>query len=1319
MMAQWHSYLREYWYAVMTLIWEMSVAGNVWTLLWTAFILGQLFEYEEDKPHYVPKSKRGMWYRTKHCVMKAFISLWEMLDTTVQNWNTRPRNNLGGDQRKRTRWRHKKSLRAIAVMHAIAHSTQLKGTNAFATFDTDSGQVGIDNRCSACISNHIEDFDPTSLVQCRRAIKGFGGTRTGAVYKGTLNWDLEDDQGQRTSFRIPDSYFVPEGGMRLLSPQHWIQKLGSRTRAKEITTGKEVILQWGDSQKTIPLGQHDNVATTSLATGYTKFKVYAAALGDKMGTDEDPILCQTTVVSDDEDDEPPVDMPHRRRWVLDREPEQVPAAPNWVDWSGTTPGTVPEKAPNVIEDEEDRMTDNKAADFLRWHHKYNHLSFEKLKIMAKQGVIPSRLANCPTPVCTACSYAKIKKRAWRAKTRKNFPSETPKEPGHVVSVDQLTSSTKGFIAQMTGRLTKARYEHATVFVDQASRLGYVYLQRTTSAEETIKAKIAFEQYARERGVIIRGYHADNGVFRAHKWVADCTSKNQALTFAGVGAHHANGVAERRIQEIQNTARTMLTHSQHRWPAAVNAHLWPYAVRAASEAFNSAPLMQDPMKRTPQQLFSGTDVHINSKYQMPFGCPVYVLDAALQNTKSKIFDKWKDRSRVGVYLGRSPSHAHNVALVLSLETGLVSPQFHVKFDPSFHSVKHGLPLESKWQLKAGFRPPPKETDLKKRARASEGATFQASKKRQTHPGVTFDAQMDQPPRGEGHEEPTVAPVAATTEIFCLEALYPEVEDELQELVACKASADPDTMYYHEAMRQPDRKEFLQAMLKEVADQMGNGNFELISRDKVLEGEKVLPMVWQMKRKRDIRTRAIKKYKARLNVDGSRMEQGKHYDKSYAPVVRWSSIRLLLILAACLNWHTSQIDYVQAFPQAPAERELYLKIPAGFEVEGGDNSKYVLVMKKNVYGQKQAGRAFNTFLDKRLKGIGFKPSKVDDCVYWKGSVMYVLYTDDSILAGPSRELVDQAIKDIKGAGLDITEEGDIQDFLGVNINRKEDGTISLTQPHLIDQIINDLRLQGAGMKDCPAQKKILGRYAESQPHDSSFNYRSVLGQLGYLEKGSRPDIAYITHQCARFSIDPKVEHARALRYLGKYLVGTKDKGLILKPDRSKGLEVFVDADFCGNWSKEESDDRDTARSRYGYVIKYMGCPLVYKSQLSQEIALSTTESEYMGLSQALREAIPIMELLKELKEAGFPVGSNVPEVKCKVFEDNSGALEIAKEHKYRPRTKHINVKYHHFRDYVDRGDISIVKIGTEDQEADILTKPLIGDQFLKLRKLLMGW
>mmetsp|Transcript_22323 Transcript_22323/g.48518 ORF Transcript_22323/g.48518 Transcript_22323/m.48518 type:complete len:523 (+) Transcript_22323:114-1682(+) len=364
----------------------------------------------------------------------------------------------------------------------------------------------------------------------------------------------------------------------------------------------------------------------------------------------------------------------------------------------------------------------------------------------------------------------------------------------------------------------------------------------------------------------------------------------------------------------------------------------------------------------------------------------------------------------------------------------------------------------------------------------------------------------------------------------------------------------------------------------------------------------------------------------------------------------------------------------------------------------------------------------YLHKKLTKIGFNQSKVDECVYWRGTVMYVLYTDDSILAGPNKKAVENAIRDIKDVGLNITEEGDIQDFLGVNIDRQPDGTIKFTQPHLIHQILKDMHLDGDEVKtqEIPASSsKLLKRHTTSKKHDESFKYRSIIGQLGYLEKGSRPDIAYTTHQCARFSADPKVEHASALRWLAKYLKGTKDKGFVMRPDQSKGLEVFVDADFAGNWDQEESNDRDTARSRHGYVIMYMGCPIVWKSQLQTEIALSTTESELIGLSQALREAIPLMEMLKELRDAGFEVGSSQAQVHCKVFEDNSGALEIAKEHKYRPRTKHINVKYHHFRDYVDRKEISIHKIDTLDQLADMLTKPLNKELLHKHRKRLQGW
>jgi hypothetical protein len=545
-----------------------------------------------------------------------------------------------------------------------------------------------------------------------------------------------------------------------------------------------------------------------------------------------------------------------------------------------------------------------------------------------------------------------------------------------------------------------------------------------------------------------------------------------------------------------------------------------------------------------------------------------------------------------------------------------------------------------------------------------------------------------------------------------------------LLAYKASTDPDTMYHHEAMKQTDRHEFLKAMHKEVEDQMSNGNFTVLHVSDVPEGATVLPAVWQMKRKRDIKTRMVKKWKARLNIDGSRMQHGVHYDQTYAPVASWSSVRLMLAIVAAHNWCTVQIDYVLAFSQAPVEKDLYMKIPTGFELDfPGKPTDYVLKLHRNVYGQKQAGRVWNKFLvDKLVNKVGFVQSEVDECIFFKGNVVYVLYTDDSILAGPDKSEIDQVIEDIKAAELNITVEGDLQDFLGVNIERKENGVINFTQPHLIDQILKDLRMDSSEVKtkSTPASSSnLLSRHSDSPDFDNSFHYRSMIGKLGYLKEGTRSDIAYIVHQCARFCERPKEEH-EAIRWLARYLKGTRDKGMTFKADLSQGLEVFVDADFAGNWDRKEAAiDIDTARSRHGYIIRYAGCPVVWKSQLQTEICMSSTESEYTGLSYSLREVIPIMELLKEMKERGFPVTHHKADVHCRVFEDNSGAVEMANTHKYRPRTKHINVKLHHFRGYVNRKEISIHPINTKEQPADYLTKPVNESTLIKLRRIIMGW
>ncbi len=230
--------------------------------------------------------------------------------------------------------------------------------------------------------------------------------------------------------------------------------------------------------------------------------------------------------------------------------------------------------------------------------------------------------------------------------------------------------------------------------------------------------------------------------------------------------------------------------------------------------------------------------------------------------------------------------------------------------------------------------------------------------------------------------------------------------------------------HEAMRQPDRDEFVKAMQKEIKDQMDNKKISIVKKSEVPSDKTILPAVWQMRRKRDIKSRSIKKYKARLNIDGSRMQKGLHYDQTYAPVVSWTSIRLLLALVALKGWHTQQIDYGLAFPQAPVEKEIYMQSPKGFEVDSDNPNEYVLKLHRNVYGQKQAGRVWNKYLEHKLiKEVGFTKSKIDECVFYKGKTIYILYTDDSIIAGPDKNEIEQIITNIEKSSLNITREGDI--------------------------------------------------------------------------------------------------------------------------------------------------------------------------------------------------------------------------------------------------------------------------------------------------------
>jgi hypothetical protein len=346
---------------------------------------------------------------------------------------------------------------------------------------------------------------------------------------------------------------------------------------------------------------------------------------------------------------------------------------------------------------------------------------------------------------------------------------------------------------------------------------------------------------------------------------------------------------------------------------------------------------------------------------------------------------------------------------------------------------------------------------------------------------------------------------------------------------------------------------------------------------------------------------------------------------------------------------------------------MAIPQGFTVEGGNAKDYALKLEKNLYGLKQAGRVWNQHLTKKLLGLGFEQSQIDPCVFYRGTCILLIYCDDTLMLGPNADELDEVFKLLESTFI-VSDEGNINDYLGIRVTRTGDGRMIFTQPQLIDSIIADCGLSksNAKPKETPAlSSKILLRDEDGEPWpDEKWKYRSVIGKLNFLEKSTRPDIAYAVHQCARFTANPKLSHAEAVKNIVRYLKGTREMGIILNP-REQSLECFADASFGGDWHKPTAaHDRTTAKSRTGYVITYCGCPIVWASKLQTEIALSTTEAEYIALSTALREVIPMMDLIQEARKHGIDLPLAPARVHCKAFEDNSGALEMAQTPKLRP-------------------------------------------------------
>ena len=269
-------------------------------------------------------------------------------------------------------------------------------------------------------------------------------------------------------------------------------------------------------------------------------------------------------------------------------------------------------------------------EWLRWHHRLNHLSRTGMIQLVHAGLLPKKFLRFrhSSPFCASCAFGKAHRRQWRHKGARCHPIRSPRNnvPGAQVSVDQMISAQPGLLAQMSGHLTRRRVSCATLFKDHFSGFTFCHLQVSSGHEETLAAKWSFEKYAHSCGVSIKAYRADNGRFGEQAFRNECDLQQQTITFCGVGAHHQNGVAEASVKFSTLGAQTLLLHAQRLWPDVITTMLWPFALLEHVRTMNHYFL--DENGKSPYMKFSNVHSTPELGDQHPWGCPVYVLESKL-------------------------------------------------------------------------------------------------------------------------------------------------------------------------------------------------------------------------------------------------------------------------------------------------------------------------------------------------------------------------------------------------------------------------------------------------------------------------------------------------------------------------------------------------------------------------------------------------------------------------------------------------------------------------------------------------------------------
>ena len=429
-----------------------------------------------------------------------------------------------------------------------------------------------------------------------------------------------------------------------------------------------------------------------------------------------------------------------------------------------------------------------------------------------------------------------------------------------------------------------------------------------------------------------------------------------------------------------------------------------------------------------------------------------------------------------------------------------------------------------------------------------------------------------------------------------------------------------------------------------------------------------------------------------------------------MVKATTIRVVLSLAVAQKWPLRQLDVQNAFLHGDLKETVYLQQPEGFV--DPNKPDHVCLLHKSLYGLKQAPRAWFHRLSTALQALGFHGSRTDPSLFIyssRGILMYMLvYVDDIVLTGNNPGAIEQVIKSLSQS-FAVQDMGALSYFLGVEIDYQPDSIILSQKKYILD-LISKAGLSDSKPVSSPMPTSANLTLGDSPTFDNPVRYRQLVGALQYVTL-SRPDITFAVNKVCQFMHSPTENHWAVVKRILRYLQGTSSYGLRLKQQSdltvhaytdssAPPITAFSDADWAGC-----PDDR---RSTGGFAI-YLGSNLVsWSARKQRTVSRSSTESEYKALADTVVELTWLQALLRELQ---VPLKA-VPTLWC----DNLGATYLSANPVFHARTKHVEVDFHFVREKVAQGQLSVQFISTNDQIADIFTKPLSSQRFLFLRSKL---